>query len=653
MKFESARQAVIAAVLTSLLSASCGGGSGGGGGGGTVAPAAPSSLTGFAMSNAAALFWADESNDEDGFRIERAADIGGAPGIFAELTEIAPDSTQYQDDTLAPATAYWYRVRSFRGSVHSSPTNVLQVVTSGGGTQPLAPSQLVATGTSSSSAHLAWVDNASNEDGFHVERAPDLGGVPGSFQLVGVTTANDADFDDNQLAPSSTYWYRVRAYRTSQYSAYSNADSAQTSPPGGLGNTTSFGTAGIERAQASVAFGGGMAVAGAIDWSVPGEADAWALELDASGDIVWQRAYSTSGIEHFTSVVATQDGGLLFAGTTNFDPETESGDAWLVKTNALGLPVWQFRYDFGLADSVVAVEPLSGGRFLIAGSSMSAGSNGVVAAHGWLLELDSAGAIQWARKLGESEKFYMYAMRRASSGDIVVAGARFDTAMLDGVVARLDAGGNVSWTRSLETSVFEYITGCDVAADGSVWITGAAVRSGKDDFEGFVAHLSAQGAVLHSNALDLIVTDHDIGFGIRTLADGGAIMVGSSFLESNFADLGQEWVARVGGDASLSWCRAYGGADLDSLQSIRVEASGEFVACGMTASYSQWGSTLSDYDAWVLRIQPDGDSGNLEQLVFPTSTPDVFSSQPSNLSHAVFTPARTATSVMPVTTDAH
>lgn len=97
----------------------------------------------------------------------------------------------------------------------------------GGGTPPLTPSSLVATAVSSSQIDLSWVDNASDEDGFEIERSTD--GV--NFAIVASVASNVTGYgDSNGLAASTTYNYRVRATNANGSSDYSNVAGATTGP---------------------------------------------------------------------------------------------------------------------------------------------------------------------------------------------------------------------------------------------------------------------------------------------------------------------------------------------------------------------------------------------------------------------------------------
>jgi len=97
---------------------------------------------------------------------------------------------------------------------------------------PDAPSDLTATAVSDSQIDLEWTDNSDNKTGFAIERKTGVAGEWGQIDTVGedVTTYNDMDLD-----PVTTYYYRVRAYNAVGDSAYSNEANATTEMPEGAG----------------------------------------------------------------------------------------------------------------------------------------------------------------------------------------------------------------------------------------------------------------------------------------------------------------------------------------------------------------------------------------------------------------------------------
>jgi hypothetical protein len=66
------------------------------------------------------LFWADNSNNERGFRIERKT---GTTGTYARIATVRRDVTSFTDSTLKEGIVYCYRVRSFNAAGSSTYTN--------------------------------------------------------------------------------------------------------------------------------------------------------------------------------------------------------------------------------------------------------------------------------------------------------------------------------------------------------------------------------------------------------------------------------------------------------------------------------------------------------------------------------------------------
>ena len=188
-----------------------------------TAPAAPSSLTATAASSTQInLSWADNSNNEDGFRIERCQDAGCT--TFVEIATVGADVASYSNTGLTAATTYQYRVRAYNSGGNSAYSNTATATTNA--TAPAAPSSLTATAASSTQINLSWADNSNNEDGFRIERCQDAGCT--NFVEIATVGANVASYSNTGLTAATTYQYRVRAYNSGGNSAYSNTATATT-----------------------------------------------------------------------------------------------------------------------------------------------------------------------------------------------------------------------------------------------------------------------------------------------------------------------------------------------------------------------------------------------------------------------------------------
>lgn len=181
---------------------------------------APSQLTAVASAeDTIELSWTDNSDNEDGFRIEQS--VSG--GAFSELTAVGAGTESYSDTGLTPQTNYAYRIRAFNSEEESAYSNVADATTPALPVdQP--PSDLSAIAVSWNTISLSWSDNSINEDGFKIERA--TAGL--SFSQIAEVSAGITSYNDTGLSPSTEYHYRVRAFNSAGDSEYTDQATAVT-----------------------------------------------------------------------------------------------------------------------------------------------------------------------------------------------------------------------------------------------------------------------------------------------------------------------------------------------------------------------------------------------------------------------------------------
>jgi hypothetical protein len=87
-------------------------------------PEAPTGLTASSRKQAVELTWADQSNDETAFLVERST---SAHDGYVEIARVAPNATGFVDALVAKKATYFYRVRAANGTARSAYTNPASV----------------------------------------------------------------------------------------------------------------------------------------------------------------------------------------------------------------------------------------------------------------------------------------------------------------------------------------------------------------------------------------------------------------------------------------------------------------------------------------------------------------------------------------------
>ncbi|MDH3809158.1 MAG: fibronectin type III domain-containing protein, partial [Desulfuromonadales bacterium] len=168
-------------------------------------PAAPSNLTATAVSNGEIdLVWADNSNDETSFEIERSTDGTN----FSLLTAVAADTTSYTDSGLNANSIYYYQVASVNGSVSSAFSNIASDTTqgqSGTGTLVLVGSITVSTQGASKGQKFGRADIRVVDDlGNPVNGALVSGDFTGDITEPVIEAQTDANGDVTVITSGST-----------------------------------------------------------------------------------------------------------------------------------------------------------------------------------------------------------------------------------------------------------------------------------------------------------------------------------------------------------------------------------------------------------------------------------------------------------------
>ncbi len=145
------------------------------------------------------LNWADNSNNENGFRVERAT-----YDDYTEIADLSADVTTYFDEGLEDYTLYKYRVIAYNDTLSSAYSNVAEITTS---SEQAPPDKAVAVFPAanatfqSTSLRLKWqpAPNATSHDIYFGTENPPV--------FLGNTT--DSLFTVEDLEMAKKYYWRI------------------------------------------------------------------------------------------------------------------------------------------------------------------------------------------------------------------------------------------------------------------------------------------------------------------------------------------------------------------------------------------------------------------------------------------------------------
>jgi hypothetical protein len=280
-----------------------------------------------------------------------------------------------------------------------------------------------------------------------------------------------------------------------------------------------------------------------------GERDLWAVKIDGSGNLIWEKSYGGSNQESASSIHATPDGNYLITATTTSNDGDVSGyhgnnafDAWVLKIDPQGNILWGNCYggtqtEFSI-DALVTPE----NEYIIVGNSASA--NGDLSENygdqdGWVFKLNSMGEFIFNKTYGGSCGDYLRTIRPSSNGYLISGYScsnDFDVSQNNGQydywILEIDTEGNLIWEKSLGGSEWDQAFSAQQIGSGYYIITGHS-QSNDGDLQGNYGVDDAWTAVLDNNhnilwEKNMGGTGYDGFFDFLSLNDNSIMMIGNT-----------------------------------------------------------------------------------------------------------------------------
>jgi hypothetical protein len=185
------------------------------------APSAPSNLLLTRISDYSVMLKWDTTGLRNAQSLELwRKDTGNGTIVQFRKWKTLPMQISYTDIGLSPYVDYTYKLRAYGEGGYSDFSNEISTSSLPGG-----PWSLQAEAIGSSSVRLTWVDFATNEQGFQIERTNP---TTSEFEVLALTGPNVTEYYDNSVSASTAYSYRVAYFTLTTQSSYSNTATVST-----------------------------------------------------------------------------------------------------------------------------------------------------------------------------------------------------------------------------------------------------------------------------------------------------------------------------------------------------------------------------------------------------------------------------------------
>jgi len=200
-----------------------------------------------------------------------------------------------------------------------------------------------------------------------------------------------------------------------------------------------------------------------------GDLDYWIWKMDEKGNLDWQKSLGGTGQDKLSSVVLTNEGGFLLAGSSEsgagLDKKENSkgeSDFWILKLNAKGGEEWQKTIGGTGQEELSAVLRCKDGGFVLAGSSSSELSEDKTTPNYggldyWVMKIDRDGKIVWQKSFGGNYNDELRSIIATTDGGYLLGGSSNSTAsgtklqntlgQADYWIVKLDKDGNEQWEK--------------------------------------------------------------------------------------------------------------------------------------------------------------------------------------------------------------
>lgn len=347
-----------------------------------------------------------------------------------------------------------------------------------------------------------------------------------------------------------------------------------------------------------------------------GNRDFWFINVDNTGNLLWQKCIGGNHNDRIFSLSNTSDGGYIAAGHSPLLSGSWEPDMWLVKLDFNGNIEWQKSLGGSEFDGGTCVIQTSDGGYISVGSSRS--SDGDVSINYgnndcWIVKLNDQGNIEWQKTFGGSKLDGAESIIELEDGCFVFIGKTesddgnigYNIGLNNVLIVKLDQLGNLIWKKSYGGSGAGFVRQIVASANGGFTVA-AAGSSTNGNFDMLILEIDENGELVWEKYYG--GTESDMANSLIKTPGGGNIVVGVT--GSNDGDVSgnhggyDSWVIETDHLGNLMWQQCYGGSNYEHARRIFQNQNGNYVIPSWSESTDgEVSGNHGDLDFWVFEIE--------------------------------------------------
>ncbi len=230
--------------------------------------------------------------------------------------------------------------------------------------------------------------------------------------------------------------------------------------------------------------------------------DYWVVKIDSVGNKQWDKRFGGIMDESLQSIIQTNDGGYVLGGFSSSDSSGDKtqhtrgySDYWVVKIDSVGNKEWDKRFGGTDGEGISSVVKTNDGGYILAGSSDS-NAGGDITALGcvtglyyWLVKINDTGNKEWDKAYGSTAAEGLQHIEHTNDGGYLLSGSSTTaTASCDKSennlgfsqtwVVKIDSMGNKKWDKTIFTTGTENNVGHAIQSKDGCYVVGSYTGAG-------------------------------------------------------------------------------------------------------------------------------------------------------------------------------